>query len=502
MKRHFVEHLEKRALLAQTPLTPVPFEAPGLIQAEHFDLGGAGVAYQDSTVSRIGSSSYRPGESVDMGAFATDQINIGHTRAGEWLEYTIRFTHPGTYHFETRFATNTGGKIHFEIDAIDVTGPITLTRTNAWSNYKTASSKTFDVAGGTHMIRLSLDSSLTNGDIANIDSFKIVGDEIDDGEDDEFSPKPLNWKTAASSPIEREEAQSLVYDGKLYALGGYVKGFKATRRVDAYAPITNKWTRKMDLPYDITHAAVTPDPDGRTFWFLGGFEGSFVQDGHDHSHGPPATKKVYKYDAATDKWTRSKDLPNSHGAGGAGIIDNKLYFFGGADKTRTFDRPETYVLNLAEVDEGWERVADLPNPRNHLGGVAVNGKLYAIGGQRGLEDDSRASDDLHVYDPATNLWTKPAELPERLSHFNAATVLFDRYIITVGGENPHNIGRKDVFAYDTLKDKWAKMTDLPGFRRAGIAGIVGTKLIQSTGYFQTQGQTKTTWIAELAEVFV
>ena len=42
------------------------------------------------------------------------------------------------------------------------------------------------------------------------------------------------------------------------------------------------------------------------------------------------------------------------------------------------------------------------------------------------------------YDPTTNTWTKVASLPMAESHFNASTVLYDRYIITVGGENPHN----------------------------------------------------------------
>src|ERR1051325_9063967 len=87
-----------------------------------------------------------------------------------------------------------------------------------------------------------------------------------------FDPHPLHWTQRRSNPINREEAQSLVYNGKLYELGGYNYTFDAQKRVDAYDPKTNKWTRKHDMPYAITHAAVAPDPDGHSFWFIGGFE--------------------------------------------------------------------------------------------------------------------------------------------------------------------------------------------------------------------------------------
>jgi N-acetylneuraminic acid mutarotase len=492
-----IESLEHRTLLAQAPFGEAPYTAPGLIEAENFDLGGEGEAFHDNDSIRQGTSAYRPDDAVDLDAKGANGVSVGYIRAGEWLEYTIRFDEAGTYRIDTSVASKTGGYFHYAIDDVDVTGSIQLPNTTGWSTFKTIKSNDFTVAGGTHVVRLSFDRSTVSTDIGVVDAFNIV--KINDEE--EFHPDRLNWKSVANSPIEREEAQSLVYDGKLYVLGGYRRGFTATKRVDAYDPATNKWKKMRDLPYSITHAAVTPDPDGHTFWFLGGFEGSFKKDEHGHSHGPPATKKVYRYDAATDTWTRGPNMPNSHGGGGAGIIDGKLYFFGGADLHREYDRKEMYVLDLANQSAGWTRGTDFISPRNHLGGIVVNGKLYSIGGQYGLEDESDATKRVDVYDPSTSTWNQVADMPESLSHFNAATVLYDRYIITVGGENPHNVGKKHVFCYDTEKNEWFRMTDLPGSRRAGVAGIVRTKLVQSTGYYQPQGQTTTTWVAELKDVF-
>jgi N-acetylneuraminic acid mutarotase len=308
----------------------------------------------------------------------------------------------------------------------------------------------------------------------------------------------LVWHQEASNPLQREEAQSLVYNGKLYEVGGYLDGFQATTEIDAADPNTGKWSRVGDMPYAITHAAVAADPDGHDFWFIGGFLGSFKQN---PERAPLGTAVVMKYDAAANTWSMGPTLPTPRGAGGAGIVNHKLYFFGGSNKQRTKDLPQGYVLNLKNPAAGWKRIADMPNARNHLGGVAVNGVIYAIGGQHHLEDQSIMQNEVDQYNPATNTWMRVASLPVALSHFNAATVVYNRYIITVGGENPHNVAKPFVFAYDTTSNLWARLTDLPGPRRAGVAGVIGNLLIQSTGYDHAVGETATTYAADLSNVF-
>jgi N-acetylneuraminic acid mutarotase len=317
-----------------------------------------------------------------------------------------------------------------------------------------------------------------------------------------FSPKPLNWSSKASNPLHREESQSIVYNGKLYAIGGYVDDYDASLRVDAYDPNTNTWSRKHDMPsaFPDTHAAVVKDPNGHVFWFIGGFLGSF-QHLSDGPHGPPATALVYKYDAATDTWSKGPSLPTERAAGGAGIVNNKIYYFGGADVTRNNDKSDTFMLDLNNQSAGWKKVATMPNARNHLGGIAANGFIYAIGGQHHVEDESVMQSEVDRFDPSTNTWTKVASLPHAESHFNAATVLYDRYIITVGGENPHNTAQPWVFAYDTMRNQWAQMTNLPEPRRAGAAGLIGTKLIFTSGYYRPEALTATTWSTDLAGVF-
>ena len=56
-----------------------------------------------------------------------------------------------------------------------------------------------------------------------------------------------------------------------------------------------------------------------------------------------------------------------------------MHYFGGSDANR-IDRGEHYVLNLDNPSAGWQTRAAMPNPRSHMAGAVIGGKLYAIGG--------------------------------------------------------------------------------------------------------------------------
>jgi N-acetylneuraminic acid mutarotase len=308
-----------------------------------------------------------------------------------------------------------------------------------------------------------------------------------------FSPEKITWQNAPSGPIEREESQSFVYNDKMYVVGGYIDTpeFHATTRVDIFDHATGKWSKGAAAPYKVTHAGVAQD--GAATWFIGGYVGDFPD--------PPGTSSVLIYNARKNRWRHGPDLPSPRGAGGAGIVGTTLYYFGGGSKNRDADNGDMWSLDLNNPTH-WTRRASIPNPRNHFGYATVNGKIYAIGGQHLLEKESTNQDELDVYDPATDKWTRLENLPKPYSHFGASTVVYDkRYILIVGGESPHDVGQPNVYAYDTITDQWAEMTPLPAPRRAGAAGLFGDTLFMTTGYVRANGQTSTSFKADLDDVF-
>ena len=98
-----IDLLEDIILPVSRPYLGTPTVITGTVEAEQFDMGGPGVAYQN--VAGNPASSYRP-----TGMFITncDDLGFGYcldqTRGGEWVRYTINVLVPQIYTIETRVA--------------------------------------------------------------------------------------------------------------------------------------------------------------------------------------------------------------------------------------------------------------------------------------------------------------------------------------------------------------------------------------------------------------
>lgn len=160
---------------AQTPYTGTPAAIPGTIQAEDFDNGGQGVAYYDTSYSNSGGQ-YRSTR-VDI-ATTTDTgggYNIGYTKAGEWLKYTVAVAQTGTYAVEFRVASKyAGAKLHLEVDGANVTGTITLPVTGGFQTWQTILSQSISLTAGQHVLRVKFDTQTAHGDVGNLNWLRFA----------------------------------------------------------------------------------------------------------------------------------------------------------------------------------------------------------------------------------------------------------------------------------------------------------------------------------------
>ena len=159
-----------------------PAFVPGTIQAEDFDRGGEGAAYHDTDAVNQGNqcgNDYRMTEGVDIETCRGDctKYNVGWTKAGEWLIYTVAITPSGLYTLTARVASNgPGGIFHLESDGADVSGPMVVPNTDGWQNWQDVVRVVY-LGPGTHVLRLAMDS--TNcagsivGDIGNFDYLRL-----------------------------------------------------------------------------------------------------------------------------------------------------------------------------------------------------------------------------------------------------------------------------------------------------------------------------------------
>jgi phosphatidylserine/phosphatidylglycerophosphate/cardiolipin synthase-like enzyme len=155
------------------PYTGSPVPLPGMIQAENFDNGGSGIAYNDTTASNAGGV-YR---STDVDIQATSDAgggyNVGWTAPGEWLNYTVNVATAGTYTIEARVAASgAGGTFHIEVNGVDKTGPMTIPNTGGWQTWTTISKSNISLSAGSQIWRLVIDSA--GSVVGNINYIRVL----------------------------------------------------------------------------------------------------------------------------------------------------------------------------------------------------------------------------------------------------------------------------------------------------------------------------------------
>jgi beta-glucanase (GH16 family) len=147
----------------QAPYRMTPSTIPGTVEAEDYDLGGPGVAYEDTSANNNGGA-FRPAEGVDLERTADfgGGVNVGWTVPGEWIEYTVDGP-AGTYDIEVRVASAVeGGTLHLEFDGEDGTGPISFPGTGGWQNWTTVRVEDVPLGVGVRTMRIAMDAGEFN----------------------------------------------------------------------------------------------------------------------------------------------------------------------------------------------------------------------------------------------------------------------------------------------------------------------------------------------------
>lgn len=145
----------------QGPYNGVAKAIPGTIQAEEYDLGGNGVAYNDDSPGSAVTPvvNFRTDEDVDIES-CTDAgggYNLGYATAGEWLEYTVNVAASGNYKLDLRVACNGDGRtIAFTMDGTSIANNIAIPNTGGWQTWTTATVNNVALTAGQHVLRMTV----------------------------------------------------------------------------------------------------------------------------------------------------------------------------------------------------------------------------------------------------------------------------------------------------------------------------------------------------------
>jgi GH35 family endo-1,4-beta-xylanase len=138
-----------------TPFSGTPINIPGRVQAENYNNGGQGVAYNDTDSSNNGGQYRSDGVDIEYAADSGGGENVGWIESGEWLKYTVNVGTAGNYKFDFRVAAEpNGGTFYIEVDGNNVTGNVVISSTGGWQSWATYQNTGIYLSAGQHVIRV------------------------------------------------------------------------------------------------------------------------------------------------------------------------------------------------------------------------------------------------------------------------------------------------------------------------------------------------------------
>jgi hypothetical protein len=158
----------------QTPYHGLAEDLQGKIQAEHFDYGGQGYAYNDSEFNSWRSTELRPLELVDIEKAGTGQV-VSYLRNGEWIEHTVNAQVTGHYTVKAHASARTSdGKIALEFrdpvtDSVIASTPeILVSSTGSYSSFQDLVLPGVTLNSGNYVLRTRFSSPVYRYESENL----------------------------------------------------------------------------------------------------------------------------------------------------------------------------------------------------------------------------------------------------------------------------------------------------------------------------------------------
>ena len=155
----------------------LPFMIPGRVEVENFNSGGEGVSYHDTTSNNEGGQ-YRTTEGVDIEACSDTNggYNVGYTKAGEWMDYTVNVLTAGWYNVIFRVANGeaAGAQFHLDYYGSNITGLVTMPGTGGWQAWQDVVVTNVWLYRGAQILTLVMDSQGAGANAGNYNHIRFA----------------------------------------------------------------------------------------------------------------------------------------------------------------------------------------------------------------------------------------------------------------------------------------------------------------------------------------
>jgi N-acetylneuraminic acid mutarotase len=201
---------------------------------------------------------------------------------------------------------------------------------------------------------------------------------------------------------------------------------------------------------------------------------------------------VSALEANENSWYTKKSMSQARYGLGVVAVDGKIFAIGGYGVDGYVTVNECYDPKT----DTWVTLKSMPTPRRDFGIVAYEGKIYCIGGATSFSNSTSALIDrlsvTEVYDVATDSWSTRASLPFNERSLHAHVV--DGKIFVAGARDTFKYDNEHIlYMYDPVKDLWTQKADMPLTPSSGnyiVSAVVDDRIIFAGEFYKTSREQK------------
>lgn len=292
--------------------------------------------------------------------------------------------------------------------------------------------------------------------LINVGGFRLAGitNEIT-----YYLPSIKKWQHLTSIPhVEQCNYGTAVLGNELYVVGGcynvclkeYIHPFGFR-----YNPMTNKWTTIAPMQQDRCRFSL--NFVGNSLYAIGGV--SETDESEDFVFFLDESNSE-RYDPDTDTWQYIAKLPENCTQHAGASYANYLYICGGLERNRVLSSFWRYDPKF----EQWEQLPDMISPRADHVMLVVDNNLYVCGGwfEENQTENRRLVETIDTFDPIERIWKVVTSIPTPKYH--AGIVAVETKIYIIGGfysDSMFDRASSTIECYDIVKNEWSNLDRYP-----------------------------------------
>ena len=213
-----------------------------------------------------------------------------------------------------------------------------------------------------------------------------------------YDPTNKTWTNKAAPPFEMHHFQPVVWGGKIYVVGAMTCCYPTETTVAniyTYTPATNLWAKAGAIPASRLRGSAGSVVYNNKIYLIGG---------NTKGHSGGMVSWFDEYDPQTDEWRTLPSAPTKRDHMQVAVANDKLVVAAGRQTSypKTFDNVVSVVDVFDFNSRTWSRVANIPNPRAGTMTVNVGDEVIVMGGE--TKGFSLARNKVEAFNVNTGQW--------------------------------------------------------------------------------------------------